>query len=307
MKKVMVLFLFLSSFLLVHAQYESFFGGDSWEYSEGFQPITKNTADYDPYLLGCLTNTYSFTRSDTVVIGGQKYYDCVTNGLGEYQVKLREDTQNGRLYALIENKEFLLCDMSLSIGDTFKLPVSQLYNYVDTMRMVVDSVTFVNSKKVLHLSPVSAADQGWWYPLTVGHYYNISLRFMEGVGPTYGIVPPHGQGDVLLCLTKDDTLYYMTHPDLGCWQEYVAVPDYSDLYITLYPNPSDQQLFLRFSTEENVRGVVYVRDNLGRVCLRRNVVEPMTILNLYSLSPGIYLLTFIDQQNRIITKKFIKQ
>lgn len=289
-------------------QYESFFGGQSWEYATAYHPITKSTADYYPYLLACLTNTYSFNRSDTVVVGGQKYYNGTFDGMEGYQVKLREDTQNGRLYALVEDMEFLLCDMSLSIGDTFKLPVSPLYNFVDTMWMLVDSVTFVNSKKILHLSAVSEDDAIWWYPfLAMEGAYNISLRFMEGVGPMYGIVPPHQQGDVLLCLTKDDTLYYMTHPDLGCWQDLNAVSDYPEVSMILYPNPSDQQLFLRFSTEENVRGVVYVRDNRGRVCLREDVAAPITSLNIRNLSSGIYMLTFIDQQNRKITKKIIKQ
>lgn len=123
----------------------------------------------------------------------------------------------------------------------------------------------------------------------------------------YGIVPPYGDGEVLLCLTKDDTLYYMTHPDLGCLQEYVSVSDYSDLRMTLYPNPADRQLILEFSAEEELHGVVYVRDYLGRVCLREEVSAPAVSLNIRNLSPGVYMLTFIDQQNRKITKKFIKQ
>ena len=57
------------------AQYESFFGQESWEYATAYHPITKSTADYDPYLLYCLTDIYHFTSSDTVTIEGKVYYN----------------------------------------------------------------------------------------------------------------------------------------------------------------------------------------------------------------------------------------
>jgi hypothetical protein len=305
---VLAMVAMLLASLSARGQYESFFGGESWEYTNGFHPVTKSTADYDPYLLACLTNTYSFTRSDTMIIGGQTYYNGVTHGLGEYQVKLREDTLNGRLYALIEDKEFLLCDMSLSIGDTFKIPVSPLYNYMDTMRMLVDSVTFVNSKKVLHISPASEDDAFWWYPfLSLEEAYNISLRFIEGVGPMYGIVPPYQNGEVLLCLTKDDTLYYMTHPDLGCWQELDDISDYPEQAMAIYPNPAEHYISITLQSDGEVQGDIVVRDIVGRVCLLASVSKPIINLNIENLHKGTYLITYNDRKNRKITKKIVKR
>lgn len=292
------------------AQYESFFGQESWEYATAFHTITKSTADYDPHLLYCETAIHHFTSSDTVTIDGKVYYNNSVDGYWARPVKLREDTLYGRLYSLINGREFLICDMSLNVGDTFSLPVSPDHNYNQTMRMIVDSVTFVNSKKVIHLSAVSEYDAYWWDSF-LGldmEAYNISLRFMEGVGPMYGLFPPHCDGDVLLCLTKNDSLYYMTHPDLGCWQDYVSVSDYPEQSITIFPNPAKDQISILFDTdEEDLVGSIVIRDMAGRVCMQTSVSCFSTNINIGSLSDGIYLLTIRDNHNHMITKKIVKQ
>jgi hypothetical protein len=288
-------------------QYESFFGQESWEYATAFHPITKSTADYDPHLLYCLTNIYHFSSSDTVTIDGKVYYNSSVDGYWYRPVKLREDTLYGRLYSLIDGREFLMCDMSLNVGDTFRLPVSRDYDYDETMRMLVDSVTFVNSKKVIHLSAVSESDAYWWFSfLSLEEAYNISLRFMEGVGPMYGLFPPYCDGDVLLCLTKDDSLYYMTHPDIGCWQDYVSVSDYPEQSITIFPNPAKDQISVLFETDEEVEGSIVIRDMTGRVCRTFTVSGKNTSLNVSFLSQGMYFLTYTDGI-RTVTRKFMKE
>ena len=130
---------------------------------------------------------------------------------------------------------------------------------------------------------------------------------MEGVGPMYGIFPPHELGDVLLCLTKDDSLSYMTHPDLGCWQTVSSIPEYPEQTMTIYPNPANHRISIRFETEGDVHGDIVVRDIVGRVCLQTSVTKPVTNLNIGSLRRGTYLITFKDQNNRKITKKFVKK
>ena len=291
----------------VRGQYESFFGKESWEYATAFHPITKSTADHDPYLLLCLTNIYHFTSSDTVTIDGITYYNSSVIGLESCPVKLREDTLYGRLYSMIGSQELLICDMSLDVGDTFVLPVPPNYNYDETMRMSVDSVTFVNSKKVIHLSAVSGENAYWWYSfLSLGGAYNITLRFMEGVGPMYGLLPPNQEGDVLLCLTKDDSLYYMTHPDLGCWQDYVSVSDYPEQSITITPNPAKDQISVLLETDGDNVGDIVIRDMTGRVCLQTSMSCSTTKINVRSLSNGVYMLTYRNNSHSI-TKKFVKQ
>ena len=288
-------------------QYESFFGQESWEYATAFHPITKSTADYDPHLLSCLTDIYHYTSSDTVTIDGLVYYNSSVDGYWSHPVKLREDTLLGHLYSLIEGREYLMCDMSLEVGDTFRLPIMRYSDYnipEDTMLLLVDSVTFVTSKKVIHLSAISPGFSYWWHFMEYG--YNITLRFMEGVGPMYGLFPPHELGDVLLCLTKDDSLYYMTHPDLGCWQDYVSVSDYPEQSITIFPNPAKDQISVLFETDEDIAGSIVIRDMAGRVCRTFTVSGKNTSLNVSFLSQGMYFLTYTDG-TRAVTRKFMKE
>ena len=292
----------------VQAQYESFFGRETWEYSTATRPITK---EYNPNLIGCVTNTYHFSSSDTMIINGKKYYNGSLGGHWPHPVKLYEDTLYGRLYALIEDNDYLICDMSMEVGDTFKLPIplNSSNDYVDTMWMIADSITFANSKKVIHLSPVSVADEWFWCFFDFAGSYNITLRFMEGIGAMYGIIPPRinwTTEEVLLCLAKDDTICYMTHPDLGCWQDYVSISDYLEQSITISPNPANNQISVLFETDEDIMGDIIIRDITGRVCLQTSVSCSTTNINIESLSNGIYLLTYKDNHNKI-TKKFVKQ
>ena len=302
-----VMIVLLSFSTSVCAQYESFFGSESWEYAVGFQPIM-GTSDYNPELLGCLTNLYHFTTSDTETIDGKVYFNSAYSWSG-CPVKIREDTLLGRLYSLVEGREYMICDMSLTVGDTFRLPCLRNYDYVpvDTMLFFVDSVAFVNSKKIIHLSAISQEASYWWHFFHLGEAYNITFRFMEGIGPMYGIIPPHESGDVLLCLKKDDNLCYMTHPDLECWQTMSAVADYPEETMMIYPNPANNQITISFKTEGKTKGDLVIRDIIGRVCLQTTVSEPVVKLNIADLNTGIYLITFNDRENRKITKRIMKK
>lgn len=297
-KNIFTLFALLCALSPARAQYESFFGRESWEYDMAFVPVTK---EYNPYLLRCVTETYRFNATDTLSLNGYTYYYWIAPNL----FKLREDTTKGQLYVHDGITEVLLCDMSLNVGDTFTLSVphpSGLQYAWHNIVMTVDSVTYVNGGKSIYLT----CD-----PYYVPHFYgtyNFSMRFMEGIGPMYGMNPydPFALRG-LMCLHKDDTLYYMTHPDVGCWQEFVSVPQYPESFLTIYPNPSNQQIILSFSTDEEVQGSVFICDIHGRVCFQTIVTKTVEHLNIGNLSPGVYMLTFIDQNNRKITKKIVKQ
>ena len=308
----------LANFSL-QAQYESFFGRETWTYDIDYL-MTCYTDEYDPNVFNtcCATFSFDFHRDDTVKIEGNTYY--------YYQypdyyylpsVFLREDTVTGRLYARYgtdeTDDEYLLCDLSLSVGDTFFLPDGTAHwNWFD-YKMIVDSVGYIYGKKVINLSLDGAVD--FFYSPDAAQYlsaYNISLRFMEGIGPIYGICPTsavsleNGFG-LLLCMHKDDTLCYMTHETLGCAQFGADIPQYPQSYLQVYPNPVDGQLTLEFVTEEEISGTMMVRDIVGRVCRLFSVNDRKTVLDMSALPQGVYTLTFTDRENRKITKKIVKQ
>jgi hypothetical protein len=299
----------------IQAQYESFFGQESWEYATDYI-MTCYTDEYDPYAIGSCnaTFTFSFNERDTVRIGDYTYY----YHQDYFSIFLREDLVNGRLYARYgtdtTDDEYLLCDLSLSVGDTFMLPDgSAHWSLHGDRKMVVDSVHYPSGRKVVYLSFCDEYGEiEAFYTSHSASYmvdYNISLRFMEGVGPIFGIHPPVSEPvlGVLLCLHKDDNHYYMTHEALGCYQSAAGVPLYPESCMQVYPNPTNDHVTLEFTTEMEVSGTAIVRDVVGRVCRQFSVNDKKTVLDVSALPQGVYMFTFIDQHNRKITKKIVKQ
>lgn len=321
MRKIIIVFALLCALSPARAQYESFFGRESWEYAAAYY-VTCYTDEYDPHALGPCTETFnfSFNHDDTLNIDGNTYYSyCHDDYFNYFSIFLREDTVNGRLFARYSTDEaedeYLLCDLSLSVGDTFVLTSGSVNwgYYEENMKMVVDSIGYPSGKKVIYLSLL---DCNYWhfYNTYAAPYmtseFNISLRFMEGVGPMYGVCPPYSwmeTAGALLCLHKDNNLYYMTHETLGCFQSTCDIPLFPESSLQVYPNPTSDQVTLEFITEEEVSGTVIVRDIVGRVCRLFSVNDKKTVLDVSVLPQGVYMLTFIDQRNRRITKKFVKQ
>lgn len=297
----------------IYAQYESFFGDESWEYNIDYLK-TCYTNDYNPNVFGacCCTNKFKFYKNDTIRIGNHIFFKSnLTQG-----VYLREDTVSGRLYgrySTVEtDDEYLLCDMSLSVGDTFTIPEG-IWGLGGDMHMVVDSVVLVSGKKIIHLTLNKYYDC-FFGTSSVSYMtnYNISLRFMEGIGPMFGICPTsffsyENDLGLLLCLHKDDTLNYMTHETLGCAQFGAGVPDYPQHFIHVYPNPVDEQIIIEFPTTKEIHGSVMVRDMTGRVCRQFTVDKNICLFDISSLPRGAYLLTFTGEDNRKITKKIMKR
>ena len=326
MKKLITLFALLCALLSARAQYESFFGRESWKYSE-VHGLSCYMDEYNPEIAcGCCeTKEYFGHKTDTTIINGNTYFRCngpLWDNFPEV-LFLREDTVFGRLYMRTvldeDSPEYLICDLSLSKGDTFPLPCVFTYwpGWSDTMKMVVDSVRFTSGKKVIDLSLVydeydELSHKAYFYNQENSHYYsqyNISLRFMEGVGPIYGIYPTtHPYLGLLLCLHKDDTLFYMTHEDMGCNQFAIwDVTDYPLSSMSVYPNPVGQSITIDFNEDMVIAGSVLIRDLVGRVHKWFQVTENHVIMDVSFLSSGVYLLTYLDENNRKITKKIVKQ
>ena len=297
-------------------QYQSFFSQNSWEYNI-LHTMTCYTEDADPnaFSLCCMTFTYRFHHNDTVSIGSQQYYrgdDLIPfDGLDTY---LREDTLTGQLYARFSSnesdEEYLLCDMSLSVGDTFILPEGLQWTFYGKKTMVVDSISYMSGYKVIHLRNLGAGDAFYpSHPDPTLADWNISLRFMEGLGPIFGIHPPESlETDLglLLCMHKDDTLFYMTHEHLGCDQYGADIAEYPKSFMQVHPNPTFGLITLEFYSGDEVSGVVVIRDLTGRVCLQKTINNSVTSIDVSQLSSGTYILTYTGAENKTITKKIIR-
>ena len=339
------------------AQYMSFFGDSTWKYQYTVisRPI-EDYLDYPPEIPNALgvycTTKYACFSKDHISSDNDQHYlheHChdhdgeahpnVWDGAGA----LHEDTVYGRLY----DGDFLICDMSLSEGDTFVLKGQCAFWYepgmvppggelIDTIRftMIVDSVRYIENRKTIFLSLLDHQDDYFFGTGNQGLLagYNLSIRFIEGIGPTYGLLNvecffvnlynmDHGLDptiflyfephlDLLQCMYKDDSLVYLVHEGLGCDQSCFgfqeSYSEYPQSYMNLYPNPATQYVVLDMSTGEELDGLVIVTDMFGKQCRQLKAEGASVRIPVADLPTGMYFLTYMDGRTRF-TRKFMKE
>ena len=99
--------------------------------------LTNKIHEKLPYWL-YVNSYYLKYASDTFTYNGHAYRSVIG-----------EDTVNGRLYRLYNDSiEALWCDMSLTLGDTFRLPNIENYNGKGR-RWIVDSVYYLDNRKII--------------------------------------------------------------------------------------------------------------------------------------------------------------
>lgn len=357
----------LFAFSPASAQYMSFFGDSTWEYN--ITHISQPPTDYvnnppeEPNQLGvyCVTFSYRFQKehhADSNYWHGdcpaEAAYVSVSNNTVEGSlvdwtalITLYEDTLHGRLY---QGEHKLICDMSLSEGDTFVLknicnnpcvnnpgdyyPWDSSLNLSFDIYMLADSVRYINGRKVVFLSLIDHQDDYFFGTGSSGQLsdYHLSIRFIEGVGPTYGFhelceypVSLDTPGVIayyyfypwlplLQCMYKDDSLVYLVHEDLGCVQTCMGdnsyfwedVPTHPQAIMNLYPNPVTEYVVLDMSTGEEMFGSVVITDMLGRQCFQQRVMGTNCQIAVSDLPAGMYFLTYTDGKRKV-TKKFLKE
>lgn len=362
----------LFGLLNAHGQYRSFFGDSTWKYQ--YTLISRPPQDYldyppeTPNSLGvyCITMSSCFSKDKIInhhllpyspINCDQYLCDLFSqchdhDGEAHPEVwqnegqQLYEDTVYGRLF----DNGYLICDMSLSEGDTFvykglcgvwysnppDTPIAP-NQPDDTIRfsMIVDSVRYCEGRKNVFLSLLNHQDDYFFGSGNQGllNDYNLSIRFIEGIGPTYGLLDTwcvfrnlynmnHGfpnvyyhyfgpQLGLLQCMYKDDSLVYMVNENLGCDQscfgyQEVGLQQYSLSYLNLYPNPATEYVVLDLSTGEEMDGSVMITDMLGRRCLQQKAEGTKCQISVSDLPVGMYFLTYTDGK-RIVTRKFLKE
>lgn len=323
MKRVLfIAALILSSLTLSSQTYVPFFA-DTNEYNIVHKMTCKNDLVSDPFTNCIATFTYYVIKTNQLTINDKTYYAPQLGSMGNYippspsnnDLLIREDTTGKifRYFPSIED-EVLICDMSLNQGDTFQLYTldcefgTDEYYFEQGYKLVVDSVTYENGRKIIHFPDIDNSIT--FTDFFDGSYreYNIGLKFIEGVGPTFG---PFGYVPVslesllplLLCLTQNDQLEYMLHDSLGCEQFSAGVSDYESLKIKLYPNPSDG--FIHLDLDENCTDCyIEVFNLLGVSVYSTTISESMTI-DLSNNPAGIYFLSLRNKETVLGVKKVI--
>ncbi|MFZ4399238.1 MAG: T9SS type A sorting domain-containing protein [Bacteroidales bacterium] len=208
---------------------------------------------------------------------------------------IREDTTNGKVYGIDINlnKEILLMDMSLSVGNTF---VFQKLNDVtgDSLALVVDSVVYVNGKKNI----IFKGNQSMGILLSI-----LKMKFIEGVGPTnslfafqrskvYGIwMGQYCAG--LLCHHDDNGMVQYAQPYYDC--SFYGGGGVNELdadikfKISISPNPANSSISVSFPViNESMQLQFY--NILGEIVLDRTLNKNISqaIIETNNLKNGFY-------------------
>ena len=277
MKKIrlytLVALLLMAGGVTMQAQeYESYFGADS------------TRLNVLQYCIDWVTTGYmEINTADTVHINGHDYVHAIPRGFFDYfELYLREETVTGRLYRycpVFDEEEVLICDMSLTEGDTFEFT-----NTDGTFQVEVESVTFENGKKVIHLT------HNWLYR---------DLVFCEGVFPNYypmGYMDYFECDNFLLCAYKDGEQVFVNQEFNDCYIDETSVQEQDLQQVSLYPNPAKETVLI-----EGVKPAeVQLHNALGQLV---NTVENTHEINVAGLPQGVYLLRIRDEEGKVFTAK----
>ena len=296
------------------AQYQSFFGDSITTYN-----LAGECVSYDPFALGGSFMYYpTVNRADTVRIDGKLYYRSDYNcGWDEPPSCIREDTTTGQIFRYYSHNgysaEICVCDMSLSVGDTFRVA----WDPWCSNTIVADSITYMNGKKVIHFRRIGYAEYAEIYYCDIVTDYgdlvsfDLPIMFIEGIGPTYGPLGPDPwswRGCVLLCMYKDgEFVFALDEENLGCEQEPLAkVEENQDLEWTVFPNPCHRYLNIRFDEKVQSNGLLYVTNMAGCVVFSQKVCNREVRIDVRALSAGIYTVTYMSAGTKK-SKKIVKR
>ena len=269
--------LLMAGGVTVQAQeYESYFGADS------------TRLNVLQYCIDWVTTGYmEINTADTVHIKGHDYLHATPRGFFFENAELyfREETATGRLYRyfpMIDEEEVLLCDMSLTVGDTFY----QISNWGMAHPSVVESVSFENGRKVIRFAlPV--------YP------WHDALTFREGIFPNnfpIGYLDYFDCENNLLCEYKDGEQVFENPEYNTCYIDETSVQEQDLQLVSLYPNPAKETVLIEGAKAAEVQ----VYNVFGQLV---KTVKDSHEINMAGLPQGVYLLRIADTEGRSHTAR----
>lgn len=261
-------------------EYESYFGTDS------------TRLNVLQYCIDWVTTGYmEINTADTVHVNGHDYLHATPKGIFFENAELyfREETATGRLYRyfpMIDEEEVLLCDMSLTVGDTFY----QISNWGMAHPSVVESVSFENGRKVIRFAlPV--------YP------WHDALTFREGIFPNnfpIGYLDYYDCENNLLCEYKDGEQVFENPEYNTCYIDETSVQEQGQQQVSLCPNPAKGKVIIEGIQPAEVE----VYNAFGQVVKK---VRGTNEVDLGGLVEGVYLVRIMDAEGKNYVARVMKE
>jgi len=259
-------------------------------------------------------NEKYFVNGDSTynTIDYKKYYftnDSVVT-TGSFFALLREDTILKKVFSIASGnvQEHLLYDFSLSINDTVSVYPLSFPFYTGPILIKVDLIDSIligsNYHKRLKISGVyqnTGYDEYW----------------IEGIGSTMGIFNSGITGviifdiyyPILLCFEKNGITLYSDPNFTNCYENYPSgIENISVQYtILLFPNPSKQQINIKYALQGKENGMIKIMDIAGKILASYSLKTEETQLSIndLNLSSGVYLCQFEVNNTIVSTKKLI--
>ena len=218
---------------------------------------------------------------------------------------IRETSENKVYYRNdTSEQEYLLYDFDVNVDDTVNLVSlnGNDENYYLTTKAylisLIDTIFFAGQdRKRIHLNYIDTIDNT-----------NSSIDYIiEGIGSSCGILHINIQylchnSFELLCYYEDNNLIYHNSSYESCYHTYTNIEpyNYSELSITVYPNPVNNELIISCKNDINY---IEIYDILGQLILKKSDNISNTI-DVSGLNNGMYII-YLRSKNNYYQSKFI--
>jgi hypothetical protein len=251
------------------------------------------------------TFTDSLVVCNDTVINSYNYKSVKgsSNGFYSFDGYIREDTMTGKAWYLDkswDNKEYLIMDLSLNVGDTFI--IHNRYFPEDSIA-IVDSIKYDGGNKILFMT-VSFG--------VVMSYDNI-LTFIEGIGPNAGIIFQVlylEAGYYLLCAHKDYVqIYTNTGPifygECNVFGGGIEENHTENSKLRIFPNPSNDKVQIEYKGDKPY--CLEIFDFTGKLIeTNSNIYSLLYEVDLTDYAKGMYFVKTKGNNGKYAVGKLLK-
>jgi hypothetical protein len=304
-KYIFILLLLLSTKINAQQQYQSCLDGDIIKWSiltetydwpqfsiemTAYGDTAINGTAYKKIMAEELFN-FDFEETNT---NWRNYIPDLSNGYTHYCVRESDDVSRLYVFDAFENKEDLIADLNLQVGDEFPVPKIWPSDIYREGSLTVDSVYIKNELKHVRFNYTF-----WVRDLELLDYVEHSLTFIEGIGPNIGLFNIwYGNFCPILNCFQNQSLFYknelISYPCGYAGQGGSIQTVFSNEEYTL--KRERDFIEIDFLLEKDRQISIY--DIRGRLYYKGNFFSGKELIIPTALFPkGIYLLKLYSKDN----------